>query len=164
MWEGCPAFEGRLVLLQAFIDFCKTSHLLVQENAQKRGKVADLRHRIAPFQAATMYTAKWPASPGSGREDTAGLGESGWRKPPWMFYTGLQMACARKNACSAMHSFAGIIIPVYNFWFMHSSGPRSGPMCQIIKWQIKSVNRINWVDVILLIRWICSLLRWIRIH
>lgn len=42
-WEGCPAFEGRLVLLQGFIDFCKTSHLLVEENAQRRGEVADPR-------------------------------------------------------------------------------------------------------------------------
>lgn len=53
-WEGRPAFEGGLVLLRGFIDLCKTSHLLVEENAQKRGEVADRRRPIAPFQAATV--------------------------------------------------------------------------------------------------------------
>lgn len=53
------------------------------------------------------------------------------------------MPCARQKACSAMHNSATITIPVCNFSFIHSLGPRSGPVCRIIKCQIKSVNRIN---------------------
>lgn len=97
-WEACPAFEGRLLLLQGFIDFCKTSHLLVAENAQNRGEVADLRQGIAPFQAATPSRAERAANPSSGSKDAAGLGGSGQRNPPRLFYPGVQMPCARQNA------------------------------------------------------------------
>lgn len=156
--------ESWLVLLQGFIDFCKTSHLLVEENAQKRGEVTNLRQWIARFQAAITSTAKWLSSPGSAREHSAGPGEVQREEAPLNVLSGPACPMCKEKCNSVMHSFTGIIILVCDVWLVHCSGPRSGPMCGIIKWQIKSVNRINWVDVILLIRWIWSLLRWIRIH